>query len=68
MSRRRAAEKREVIPDAKFGDNVVAKFINCLMYQGKRVPPNPSSIRRSTRSSAAPTRTRSRCSTRRWTT
>jgi len=36
MSRRRAAEKREVLPDAKFGDAVVAKFINCLMYEGKR--------------------------------
>ena len=36
MSRRRAAEKREILPDAKFGDAVVAKFINSLMYQGKR--------------------------------
>ena len=36
MSRRRAAEKREVLPDAKFGDLVIAKFINCLMLQGKR--------------------------------
>jgi len=36
MSRRRAAQKREIIPDAKFGDPVVAKFINCLMIQGKR--------------------------------
>jgi small subunit ribosomal protein S7 len=36
MSRRRAAEKREIVPDAKFGDMVVAKFINCLMYEGKR--------------------------------
>jgi len=36
MSRRRAAEKREIIPDAKFGDPVVAKFINCLMTQGKK--------------------------------
>ena len=36
MSRRRAAEKREIIPDAKFGDPVVAKFINCLMVQGKK--------------------------------
>lgn len=36
MSRRRAAEKREILPDAKFGDLVLAKFINCLMYQGKR--------------------------------
>ena len=36
MSRRRAAEKREVLPDAKFGDMVLTKFINCLMYQGKK--------------------------------
>ncbi|MBK17697.1 MAG: 30S ribosomal protein S7 [Rhodospirillaceae bacterium] len=36
MSRRRAAEKRQILPDAKFGDPVLAKFINCLMMQGKR--------------------------------
>ena len=36
MSRRRAAEKRKILPDAKFGDPVLAKFINCLMYQGKK--------------------------------
>jgi small subunit ribosomal protein S7 len=36
MSRRRAAVKREVLPDAKFGDEVLTKFINCLMYQGKK--------------------------------
>src|SRR5919205_1600391 len=36
MSRRRAAEKREVLPDPKFGDNVVTKFMNCLMYEGKK--------------------------------
>ena len=36
MSRRRAAEKREVLPDAKFGDMVVTKFMNCLMYAGKK--------------------------------
>ncbi len=36
MSRRHAAEKREVTPDAKFGDLVVAKFINTLMYDGKK--------------------------------
>ena len=36
MSRRRAAEKREVIPDAKFGDDVLAKFINCIMLAGKK--------------------------------
>ena len=31
MSRRRAAEKREVLPDAKFGDIVLTKFMNSLM-------------------------------------
>ena len=36
MSRRHAAEKREVLPDAKFGDLVVTKFINSLMYDGKK--------------------------------
>src|SRR6185437_9867587 len=36
MSRRRAAVKREVLPDAKFGDITLTKFMNCLMYQGKK--------------------------------
>jgi small subunit ribosomal protein S7 len=36
MSRRRAAEKREVQPDPKFGDVVLSKFMNCLMYEGKK--------------------------------
>jgi small subunit ribosomal protein S7 len=36
MSRRRAAVKREVLPDAKFGDLILTKFMNCLMYQGKK--------------------------------
>ena len=36
MSRRRAAEKRKVLPDAKFGSLVIAKFINCLMKMGKK--------------------------------
>ncbi len=36
MSRRRAAVKREVLPDAKCGDAVVTKFMNCLMYEGKK--------------------------------
>jgi small subunit ribosomal protein S7 len=36
MSRRHAAEKREVLPDAKYGDLIVTKFMNCLMYQGKK--------------------------------
>jgi len=36
MSRRRAAVKRQVLPDAKFGDPVLTKFMNCLMYEGKK--------------------------------
>jgi small subunit ribosomal protein S7 len=36
MSRRHRAEKREVIPDAKYGDLVLAKFMNSLMYHGKK--------------------------------
>ena len=36
MSRRHAAERREVLPDAKFGDKVVTKFMNSLMYDGKK--------------------------------
>lgn len=36
MSRRRAAEKRAVHPDPKFGDVVVTKFMNCLMKEGKK--------------------------------
>ena len=36
MSRRHAAEKREVLPDAKFGDIVLTKFMNSLMYAGRK--------------------------------
>ena len=36
MSRRRAAEKRKVNPDPQFGDMVLAKFMNCLMQDGKK--------------------------------
>ena len=36
MSRRRAAVKREVLPDPKFGDAILTKFMNCLMYEGKK--------------------------------
>lgn len=36
MSRRRAASKREVLPDAKYGNIVFTKFINSLMYHGKK--------------------------------
>jgi len=36
MSRRHAAEKRKVLPDPKFGDVILAKFINNLMVDGKK--------------------------------
>src|SRR5215204_273458 len=36
MSRRHRAEKREIIPDPKFGDVVVTKFMNSVMYEGKK--------------------------------
>ena len=36
MSRRHKAEKREINPDPKFGDLVVTKFMNAIMYDGKK--------------------------------
>jgi small subunit ribosomal protein S7 len=36
MSRRFSAPKRQIIPDAKYGDQLVAKFVNSLMLGGKR--------------------------------
>jgi len=36
MSRRRKAEKRELIPDSKYNDIVITKFTNSLMVHGKK--------------------------------
>ena len=36
MSRRHSAQKREVLPDPKFGDVVLSRFMNVLMYDGKK--------------------------------
>jgi small subunit ribosomal protein S7 len=36
MSRRHSAEKREIIPDPKFHDVIVTKFMNSVMYEGKK--------------------------------
>jgi small subunit ribosomal protein S7 len=36
MSRRRQAEKREILPDAKFGDVTLSKFMNVMMIDGKK--------------------------------
>ncbi len=36
MPRRRVAAKREILPDPKFNSELLAKFINCVMYNGKK--------------------------------
>ena len=36
MPRRHTADKRKILPDPKFGDRLVTKFINVLMLQGKK--------------------------------
>jgi small subunit ribosomal protein S7 len=36
MSRRHKADKREINPDPKFGDLIVTKFMNAVMYDGKK--------------------------------
>jgi small subunit ribosomal protein S7 len=36
MSRRHSAEKREVMPDPKYGNAVVTKFMNSIMHAGKK--------------------------------
>ncbi|HPC74303.1 MAG TPA: 30S ribosomal protein S7 [Syntrophales bacterium] len=36
MPRRRIIAKRKITPDAKYGSELVAKFVNCLMKKGKR--------------------------------
>ena len=36
MSRRHKAQKRELIPDPRYGDAILAKFINSLMKNGKK--------------------------------
>ena len=36
MSRRHAAEEREVLPDPKYGDKVISKLMNCIMISGKK--------------------------------
>ena len=36
MSRRHRADKREILPDPKFGNIVVTKFMNSVMHAGKK--------------------------------
>ena len=36
MARRRRPAKREILPDPRFGDTILTKFMNLVMYQGKK--------------------------------
>ena len=36
MSRKRRSISREILPDSKYQDIGITKFINCLMYDGKK--------------------------------
>ena len=36
MSRRRKADKREILPDTRFNDKVLSKFVNVIMVDGKK--------------------------------
>ena len=36
MPRRREVPKRKILPDPRYGDRVLAKFVNCMMLQGKK--------------------------------
>lgn len=36
MPRKGEVRKREILPDPKYGDKVVAKFVNTIMSQGKK--------------------------------
>ncbi|MBI3561256.1 MAG: 30S ribosomal protein S7 [Gammaproteobacteria bacterium] len=36
MARRRGAEKRTILPDPKFGSEMIAKFVNTIMLSGKK--------------------------------
>jgi small subunit ribosomal protein S7 len=36
MPRRKSASKRKIEPDVRYHNELVAKFVNCMMYQGKK--------------------------------
>jgi small subunit ribosomal protein S7 len=36
MARRRRAVRRSVIPDPKYGSELITKFVNCMMFEGKK--------------------------------
>lgn len=37
MPRRKVATKRDVLPDSRYNNKLVTKFINCLMYDGQKM-------------------------------
>ena len=58
MSRRRRPEKRVILPDPKFGDLVLSKFMNSVMLDGKKSVAESIVYRRSRTSKRASRRTR----------
>ena len=36
MARRREAQKRQVLPDPKYKEELVTRFVNCMMKDGKK--------------------------------
>ncbi len=37
MPRRKVAAKREILSDSRYNNKLVAKFINCMMYDGQKM-------------------------------
>src|ERR1700679_3391423 len=37
MPRRKVGTKRDVLPDSRYNNKLVTKFINCLMYDGQKM-------------------------------
>jgi small subunit ribosomal protein S7 len=62
MSRRRRPEKRVILPDPKFGDLVLSKFMNSVMLDGKKSVAEASSTRALENVERASRRTRCRSS------
>ena len=65
MSRRHAAEKRDILPDPKFGDRLISKFMNNMMTDGKKSVAERIVYPRSPGREQAEAVPRSRCFTRR---
>lgn len=42
MPRRRVIGQRKILPDPKFGSELLAKFVNILMVDGKNLPQKQS--------------------------